>query len=177
MNDPDPTEMGGNDGYPDWYYNGSQNIDQFHGPDFGLAATLLNTLADCGSVDCFNQGNVSMPPESPGGNTYIIYLHAWDFGGRTNLMVTDNEAGNEIGQMWIPEGSHKNGIGGAWDIGKDLDGDGARDVTVMPSTLDPNADTTQSPSKVRSDLHHWVTISVISKNTGVLYIHRQSMVT
>ncbi len=86
--------------------------------------------------------------------------------------------GMNIGQMWIPEESHKNGIGDAWDIGKDLDGDGVRDVTVVPSTLDPNADIDAIIfDSSRIYRHHWVTISVISKNTGVLYIHRQSMVT
>ena len=140
VNDPDPTEMGGNDGYPDWYYNESPSIDQYHGPDFGLTEIPLNTLADCGSVNCFNQGIVSVQPESSSGNTYIIYLHSWDFGGRANLMVTDDQSGNNIGQMWIPDGSNKNGIGSAWDIGKDLDDDGEYDVGVMPGTLDPNAD-------------------------------------
>jgi parallel beta-helix repeat protein len=138
VNDPNPAEMGGNDGYPDWYYEGS--IDQFHGPDFGLTAVPLDILASCESMNCFSQGSVSVTAEAEEGNTYIVYLHAWDFGGRTNVMVTDGGAGDNIGQTWIPEGSHKNGIGNAWKIGKDLDGDGVRDVMVIPSTLDPNAD-------------------------------------
>ena len=140
VNDPNPADMGGNDGYPDWYYDASNNIDQFNGPDYGLSVTPLTALSDCGNLNCFNQGTVSVEPVTPDGNTYIVYIHSWDFGGRTNLIVTDNMEGNNIGQRWIPEGSQKNGIASNWDIGKDTDGDGDRDVTILPGTLDPNAD-------------------------------------
>jgi hypothetical protein len=142
VNDPDPVDLDGNEGYPDWYYNKAQNIDQFHGPDFGLTEAPLSDMADCGSVNCFDQGKLSVSPTVQGGNTYIVYLHSWDFGGRTNLVVTDDGAGNNIGGVWIPEGSHKNGIGKAWHIWKDVNHNGVLDEgeTVDPTSLDPNAD-------------------------------------
>ena len=118
-NDPDPADMAGEGNYPAWY--------QYHGPDFGLTSDPLNSLKECNSVDCFNQGTVTVPDS--GGGTYVVYLHSWDYGGRTKVLVTDPVSGNFMGQVWVPEGSDKNGIGSAWNIPGD------------PTTLDPNADT------------------------------------
>ncbi|RLC16871.1 MAG: hypothetical protein DRI24_07300 [Deltaproteobacteria bacterium] len=138
VNDPDPADLNGNEAYPDWYYEEAQGIDRFHGPDFGLTGAPQSGPGNCGGEDCFGQGKVF---KSPVGNSYIVFLHAWDFGGRTNLVVTDDGAGNNIGQTWLPLGSHKNGIGDAW-ICTEFNDDGScdSDKVVDPTALDPNAD-------------------------------------
>jgi parallel beta-helix repeat protein len=115
-NDPDPADMIGGGNYPSWY--------DYHGPDFGL--TTMSS-PDCSTDDCFSQGSVGVPDTGDG--TYVVYLHSWDFGGRTKVVVTDPDAGNYIGQLWVPIDSDKNGISSAWDDYGDL------------SAVDPNADT------------------------------------
>jgi hypothetical protein len=114
-NDPDPADMTGGGKYPAWY--------DYHGPDFGLTAM---GSPDCDIVDCFNQGTIIVPDS--GGGTYEVYLHSWDYGGRTKILVTDPVSGNYLGQLWVPENSDKNGISSAWNPHGDLTG------------LDPNAD-------------------------------------
>lgn len=118
-NDPDPADMTGGGNYPAWY--------DYHGPDFGLTVNPLASLDECNSVDCFNQGTVTVGRGAD--DKYICYLHSWDYGGRTKVLVTDPVSGNYLGQVWVPAGSDKNGIGSAWNIPGD------------PTTLDPNADT------------------------------------
>ncbi len=115
-NDPDPADMVGGGDYPAWY--------DYHGPDFGL--TTMSS-PDCNTIDCFNQGSIIVA-DSGGGN-YEVYLHSWDYGGRTKVLVTDPVSGNYLGQLWVPVNSDKNGISSAWNVHGDLTG------------LDPNADT------------------------------------
>jgi len=125
VNDPNPAEMQSH-GYPSWYYDASRQIDNFHGPDFGLTTAPLSSLDQCNSVDCFSQGRLIVPATETG--TYYVYLNCWDYGGRTEIFVTDPVSGTNIGQMWVPEGSDKNGIGSAWVYDQGT------------SRLDPNAD-------------------------------------
>jgi len=115
-NDPDPSDIAGGGNYPPWY--------NYHGPDFGLTAM---GSPDCNSVNCFSQGNVIVP--NLGGGTYEVYLHSWDYGGRTKVLVTDPISGNYLGQVWVPQGSDNNGIGTAWAYESDV------------NPLNPNADT------------------------------------
>ena len=103
VNDPAPRDA---PNYPDWY--------QYSGPDFGLALNPADRS--------FEQGPITV---NGTGDVYTIYLQCWDYGGRTKLVVRDPEAGTNVGQLWLPKGSDKNGIGVAWD---------------MNNTLDPNAD-------------------------------------
>ena len=134
VNDPDPVDMITHH-YPDWY------IDHYNGFDLGLANAPLEEV-DCAADDCFDQGGVVVPRS--GQDTYVIYVNCFDFAASANLLVTDDSSGNYIGQMWIPEGSNKNGIGSSWD----MDGNPATDnpldpntnEPLDPTTLDPNAD-------------------------------------
>jgi hypothetical protein len=122
-NDPDPADMAGGGNYSPWY--------DYHGFDFGLTAGPLASLDDCNSVNCFNQGTVTINDIDDGvvDGIYTAYVHAWDYGGRTKVLVTDPVSGNYLGQIWVPVNSDKNGISSAWNI------------PVDPTVLDPNADT------------------------------------
>ncbi len=115
-NSPDPADMAGGGNYPSWY--------DYHGHDFGLSTV---GSPDCNAVNCYSQGTAIVPDS--GGGTYEIYLHSWDYGGRTKILVSDPDSGNNLGQLWVPAGSDKNGISSAWTTHGDLTG------------MDPNADT------------------------------------
>jgi hypothetical protein len=123
-NDPDPADLAGGGNYPSWY--------DYHGFDFGLTAAPLASLDDCNSLNCFNQGKVTINDIDDGvvaDGIYTAYIHAWDYGGRTKVFVTDPVSGNYLGQIWVPVNSDKNGISSAWNI------------PVDPTVFDPNADT------------------------------------
>jgi hypothetical protein len=127
-NDPDPADMLGGGNYPTWY--------DYHGPDFGLTAA---ETPDCTTDDCFSQGKVIINDADDGqvDGLYTAYLHSWDYGGRTKVLVTDPVSGNYLGQLWVPENSDKNGIASAWD----MDGEVGTANSVDPTALDPNSDT------------------------------------
>ena len=103
VNDPEPVNA---PNYPVWY--------QYNGFDFGLALNATDRSFDQGPITVTGTGDV-----------YTIYLQCWDYGGRTKLVVRNPQAATNVGQVWLPKGSDKNGIGAAWD---------------MNNTLDPNAD-------------------------------------
>ncbi len=127
VNDPNPSELT-NHQYPAWY------VDNFNGPDFGITQNQLNDWSEC-TQTCFSQGTLTA--QNQGDGTYIIYLHSFDFGGSVKVLVTDPVSGNYLGQLWVPEGSNKNGIGSGWD----MDGIVITPNSIDPADLDPNADT------------------------------------
>lgn len=92
-NDPDPAETITT--YPAWY--------DYNGFDFGLTTNPAD--------HSYNQGPVEV---TGSGGIYTIYLHCWDFGGRTRLVVTHPTDPNTQVQIWIPKGSGSTGISSNW---------------------------------------------------------------
>jgi len=98
VNDPDPAAT--TTQYPTWY--------DFNGYDFGLSATQ--------AVRSYDQGPIAVLDSADGkvDGIYTIYLHSYDFGGRTRLSATHPADTNIKDVIWVPKGSGSNGIGSAW---------------------------------------------------------------
>jgi hypothetical protein len=114
VNDPHPDLMQ-TPGYPLWYYDKDQQIDNYHGPDFGL--TAINPTTDSNLHSFEQQGPIGgVTGVVSGADTiYTIYLQCWDYGGRTKVKVSAGDF-NEIGELWVPKGtSTEQYIAAAWD--------------------------------------------------------------
>jgi hypothetical protein len=120
VNDPRPRLMQ-TPGYPSWYYDRTQQVDNFHGPDFGLTVTppSPNSLDPTNTIHSFEQGQPGGIAVAGEEGAYTIYLQCWDYGGRTKVTVSA-QGFTEIGEMWVPKGTNtENHIGAAWDHDSD----------------------------------------------------------
>jgi hypothetical protein len=100
VNDPDPAKTATS--YPVGY--------DYNGFDFGLATKPSST------AQSYAQGPMSVTDAADGltDGFYTVYLHCWDYGGRTKLTVSHPTDPNIVQNLWIPKGSEGNGIGSAW---------------------------------------------------------------
>jgi len=106
MNDPDPSAPGTD--YPPSY----PALYQFNGFDFGLTTT------QGGGPINYEQGPVSYeqgPVPVSGSGTYEIQIQSHDFGAFTKIVVVDQSNITNIGELWLPNGADKEGLGSGWD--------------------------------------------------------------
>jgi hypothetical protein len=137
INDPNPALMQ-TPGYPAWYYDNDQGIDNFHGPDFGLTVTppTPNSLDPANTIHSFDQGQPDGIAVAGTEGVYTIYLQCWDYGARTKVMVS-TEGISAIGELWVPQGSNAaNRIAAAWDLDGDPGTPNLVDVSSLVATDD-----------------------------------------
>ena len=112
VNDPEHDEV-------DSYYPAGYKFFDY---DFGLSPTSTGFSYE----QALDVDDTASGPTADG--IYEAYVHCWDYGGRTRLVVTDPDDEETRVELWLPQGAEANGIGSSWvhDSG-----------TVR---LDPNAD-------------------------------------
>jgi len=138
VNDPDPAKMQIHN-YPSWYYDQTQNIDNYNGPDFGLTTIqpIPNSLDPSNTTLSFDQGQPSGISVAGSDGVYTIYLQCWDYAGLTKVVVINDEGAGELAELWVPKiPTADKKIASAWDYDNNPDTQNSVDVKDLGETDD-----------------------------------------